>query len=182
MVRVLLLCTGNVCRSPLAEGILRHLIRREGHSAEFVVESAGTHASPGAPVSANSVEVAGEHGIDIRGHVARPLSRRMAERSDLILAMEAEHADFVRMAYPEAEEKTFVLTRYADPGGDPLGVPDPIGLGLAAYRDTFDRIETGLRAALPRILALAGLAGEVPERSAGRASDAASSMGGDDDE
>lgn len=182
MVRVLLLCTGNVCRSPMAEGILRHLVRREGHSGEFVVESAGTHAAPGAPVSASSVEVSGEHGIDIRGHVARPLGRRMVDRTDLILAMEPEHAEFLRMAYPEAGGKCFVLTSYCQPEGDPLGVPDPIGLGIEAYRETYDRIDGALRAALPRILALAGLRNDRPDESRGRATGTVPSKGGDEDE
>ncbi len=166
----------------MAEGILRALLRREGYAGEFVVESAGTHATPGAPVSANSVEVSAERGIDIRGHVARPLSRRMVERADLILAMEPEHADFARMAYSEADGKCFVLTQYCESEGDPLGIPDPIGMGLSSYRETFSRIEAGLLAGLPRILALAGVGGDRREQKTTTEIATPPREGGDDDE
>jgi protein-tyrosine phosphatase len=154
MVRVLLVCTGNVCRSPLAEGILRKLVRDAGSHGAVVVESAGTAAVEGAHASGNSVEVAARAGIDIRGHAARQLTKRLVSRSNLILTMQPEHRDWIVGKFPEAAEKTHVVTRYVDASEDSDGVQDPIGLDIDAYQETFEKIEESLRAAMPRILDL----------------------------
>lgn len=154
MVRILLVCTGNVCRSPLAEGILRKLVRDAGSHGSIVVESAGTAAVEGAHASGNSVEVAARAGIDIRGHAARQLTKRLVGRSSLILTMQPEHRDWIVSKFPEAAAKTQVVTSYADPAGARDGVQDPIGLDIDAYQETFERIEESLKAAMPRILDL----------------------------
>lgn len=154
LIRVLLVCTGNVCRSPLAEGMLRKFLREVDRHGDIVVESAGTFPAEGAPASPDSVEIAMQNGIDIRGHAARPLSARLVDRADLILTMEPEHRERILAAFPEAEAKTFVLTTYGDAGGDPDGVPDPIGLGRAAYVETYRRLDVSLRAAIPKIVGL----------------------------
>ncbi len=154
MVRVLLVCTGNVCRSPLAEGVLRKLLRDAGSHHGVIVESAGTAAMEGAHASSHSVDVAAASGIDIRGHAARQLTRRLVSRASLILTMQPEHGEWIAARFPEAAAKTHVITLYEDPAGDPEGVHDPIGLDIDAYRETFVQIEDCLRAAMPRILSL----------------------------
>lgn len=162
MIRVLIVCTGNICRSPMAEGLLRHLLRGDQRHGDVVVESAGTHPVVGAPASPESVETAAEHGVDLRGHAARPVTARLIARADLILTMEPAHRSVILGLSREAQGKTHVLTTFGDPEGDPDGVPDPIGLGSDIYRDTFDRIDASLRAALPLILAMAPEASEPP--------------------
>jgi protein-tyrosine phosphatase len=154
MVRILVVCTGNVCRSPMAEGILRKLLRDSGSHGGVIVESAGTAAMEGAHASGNSVEVAFRRGIDIRGHAARQLTKRLVNRASLILTLQPEHKEWIAGRYPDAAAKTNVITSYADPDGDPDGIHDPIGLDLDAYEETFVQIEGSLRAALPRILSL----------------------------
>jgi len=138
----------------MAEGILRRLLRAAGSHEGVVAESAGTNAPDGAHPSANAVEVAAENGIDIRGHAARPVTRRLASRSSLILTMQPEHRDWIVARHPAASDKTHVLTLFADPAGDPNGIQDPIGMDIGAYRETFAEIEGCLRAAMPRILSL----------------------------
>jgi protein-tyrosine-phosphatase len=160
MVRVLLVCTGNVCRSPMAEGLLRKLLRDNDQHGEVVVESAGTFAPEGAPASSDAVEVAAEMGVDLRGHVARALSARLIGRADLILTMEPEHAGHLLASFPEAAGKTRLITTFGDPAGDPLGVPDPIGRGQDVYKKTLRLIETSLRAALPKIFAMVAEGGD----------------------
>ncbi|MBD3162039.1 MAG: hypothetical protein GF346_07065 [Candidatus Eisenbacteria bacterium] len=151
-MRILIVCTGNICRSPMGEGLLRKMLRDRGKQGEVVVESAGTFPVEGAPASSEAVATAAEHGVDIRGHVGRALTDRLVQRADLILTMAPDHRDRLVAAYPEAEEKTELITLYGDPEGDPRGVPDPIGQGKEIYERTFLQIQRGLDAAFPKIL------------------------------
>jgi protein-tyrosine-phosphatase len=162
MIRVLIVCTGNICRSPMAEGLLRKLVRESQRHGEIVVESAGTHPLEGAPASPESIDTAAENGVDLRGHAARPVNSRLVGRADLILTMEPSHEDRILSLFREAQGKTHLITTFGDPEGEADGVPDPIGLGPDFYRETFQRIEGALRAALPRILAMVPEATEPP--------------------
>ena len=166
MVRILVVCTGNVCRSPMAEGLLRKLVRDRDCHGNIVVESAGTFPVEGASASVDAIETASEEGVDIRGHVARPLSARMVERADLILTMEEEHRERLVAAFPGVKAKTHLLTTFADPEGDPQGIPDPIGMSRETYCETYRLIERGLRKALPKILAIASGREEPTEKPA----------------
>jgi protein-tyrosine phosphatase len=129
MARVLVVCTGNVCRSPIAEGLLRAAFReRLGEAAPDVV-SAGTMGWEGSGADAKSIAAAAERGVDISTHVARALAPLDLRSADLVLAMSSEHADAVRRSDPEAVAKTFTLkelVRLVE------ALPEPAGEDLAA--------------------------------------------------
>jgi len=109
MTAILVVCTGNICRSPMAEGFLRDaLIRRFGDRAPRV-SSAGTMGWTGSPASPESVIAAGERGSDIESHLARELQPSMIEGADLILCMAGEHREAVVADVPEAAPRTFTL-------------------------------------------------------------------------
>lgn len=109
MTSILVVCTGNICRSPMAEGFLRDaLIHRFGDRAP-VVSSAGTMGWSGSPASPESVVAAAERGSDIEAHVARELRPSMIEGADLILCMAGEHREAVVADVPEAASRTFTL-------------------------------------------------------------------------
>jgi len=109
MTSILVVCTGNICRSPIAEGILRdELQRRLGDDAPRVI-SAGIAGWDDAPATPEAVEAARERGTDISGHVARRLTRGDIERADLILCMAGEHRDEAIHSVPRASAKTFTL-------------------------------------------------------------------------
>jgi protein-tyrosine phosphatase len=109
MARVLVVCTGNVCRSPIAEGLLRSaFLERLGDGAPDVA-SAGTMGWEGSGADPNSIAAAAERGVDISRHVARALSTAGLASADLVLAMSSEHALVVVREAPEVASRTFTL-------------------------------------------------------------------------
>jgi low molecular weight protein-tyrosine phosphatase len=108
---ILLVCTGNICRSPIAEGLVRKLADELGASVE--VGSVGVVGWEGSPAVHEAVLAAAERGADISGHVARRLEVSHVEEADLILCMAAEHRDAVVRLVPEGEPRTFTLKELA---------------------------------------------------------------------
>lgn len=150
--RVLFLCTGNICRSPLAEGVLRHMLDAE-LAGRVDVASAGVAAMPGQPASTNGVMACAELGVDISGHRARMLTRDLIETTDLVLAMEEHHRMAAVKLAPREAGKIHLLSQYAagSEGNAPIGVDDPIGGDLDEYRSTLREIRRYIEQALPRI-------------------------------
>jgi protein-tyrosine-phosphatase len=148
-MRILFVCTGNTCRSPLAEGIARRLVR-ERALPDVEVSSAGTSAWPEAPASDGSLLVAMEHGIDLSEHRARQLSPEIVAASDVILAMGPHHLD--RAEAMGGAGRSHLLTGYVNPA-QPRAVGDPFGGDLETYRATFEELEREIRAVLDRVAA-----------------------------
>jgi protein-tyrosine-phosphatase len=146
---VLFVCTGNICRSPMAAAILRHLLAERGVE-NLDVRSAGTAPWDGAPASEGSYLVALEHGLDLSSHRSRQLTTDIVADADLILGMSPSHVE--RAVRLGGEGKTFLLGEYAGEPADEAEVIDPFGGALEEYRATYDRLVTLLEAALPRLL------------------------------
>ena len=107
MISLLFVCTGNICRSPMAEGFTRQLL--EGVAGDFEVGSAGIMGWEGMGPTPESVTAAEERGVDISSHVARKLSPSDLARADLVVCMAGDHRETVVRMAPEAETKTFTL-------------------------------------------------------------------------
>ena len=152
-LKILFVCTGNSCRSPMAEGILKHLLKKEGVDS-VLVESAGTMAPEGMAPTNNALLAMVERGLDISGHRARTLTKEMVEDSDLIFVMEKAHQRFVEHMVPSAREKVFLLKAYRA-NGEKREVEDPIGGDLEVYRNAYDELEREIQRVFPMIKALA---------------------------
>src|SRR6201993_3650695 len=137
---VLFVCTGNVCRSPMAEGLFGRMIAER---PDLRVLSAGVSTYPGQPPSAHAVEVLAELGVDISQHRSRPLSEKVIDEADWIIAMTRSHLDSIIYLFPRAAEKVYLLREF-EPAATSLDVADPIGMGLEAYRAARDIIRNGL--------------------------------------
>lgn len=129
--QILFVCTGNTCRSPMAEAIFRQMT-----NAQIPVSSAGIFAD-GAPVSCNTISAMQEVGINISQHSSIQITREMIENAKLILTMTTSHARMLSAAFPEFKEKIQTLANWAKGDGD---VSDPFGGDLDTYRQCRDEI------------------------------------------
>jgi protein-tyrosine-phosphatase len=147
-MRLLFVCTGNTCRSPLAEGLARRLASERG-LADLIVSSAGTSAWDGASASDGSLLVAMEHGIDLSAHRTRQLSRELVAEADVILTMGPHHLERVQAL--GGSGKASLLHDFATHGESQAAVSDPFGGDLDVYRATYQELDQTLRRVLDRL-------------------------------
>ena len=146
MTSILVVCTGNVCRSPIAEGLLRDaLAERFGDHAPHV-SSAGTAAWEGESAMKESVAAAAERGTDISGHIARTVTGTMVEHAALVVTMATEHRDALSRFSPDTAHKTFTLKELvrlleklepAEETGEPVPLSERVGPADAMRRTGF---------------------------------------------
>jgi protein-tyrosine-phosphatase len=148
-MQVLLVCTGNTCRSPLAAVILQRLLR-EGGPEGVEVESAGTGAQDGAPASEGAYLVALEEGLDLSTHRARLLTPELVRRADLILAM--SRSQLWRIRELGGAGKALLLGEYATGGTGEEEVHDPFGGEVSAYRETCRQLSRLMEGTRRRLL------------------------------
>src|ERR1017187_9077055 len=157
MKTVLFVCTGNICRSPMAEGIFRQTIQGREH---YRVLSAGLGAMEGQPPSAYAIQAVKELGIDIANQRSRMLAPELVQMADYIFGMTHSHVDTVMLLYPQAAEKTFLLREF-DETLDTFekDISDPIGGSYEVYLNCRDQIEQGIVSLLQFIEQNDGTAG-----------------------
>ncbi|MFA5199983.1 MAG: L-threonylcarbamoyladenylate synthase [Candidatus Omnitrophota bacterium] len=133
---VLFVCTGNSCRSVMAEGYLKKLLKEQGR-ADVEVSSAGMMAIDGAGASFETRAVLEKVGADVSMHRARKVTKELIDRTDLILVMEKIHEEKILELAPEAKNRLFLLKEFAKINDESLNISDPIGGSYEFYQEVF---------------------------------------------
>jgi protein-tyrosine phosphatase len=157
MINVLFVCTGNICRSPTAEGVFRSMVAAEGLAGRIAADSAGTHNyHVGEPPDSRSMEAALRRGIDMADLRARKVGSADFERFDLILAMDRSHHDILSRLCPKGREDRLALFMAFAPDWGLQDVPDPYYGGDDGFERVLDMIEDGSRGVLRLLRARLG--------------------------
>jgi protein-tyrosine-phosphatase len=139
MKKILFVCTGNTCRSSMAEALMRHMLDKEGLSCSYYVSSAGTGAYPGMPASYNAVQALKAEGIDLSQHCSSAVGDDAIDSAELILTMTASHKRRMLQLRPDASSKIYTLTEYCEVPGN-KDIEDPFGGDIDTYMNCRDEI------------------------------------------
>ena len=158
-VSILYVCTGNICRSPLAEALLKDHARRHDAAARLRVSSAGTHGLTGYPATPEAQEAGRRWGLDLSAHRAREITPAIAAAADIILAATQRHHDWLRRRFPEKKNAVYLALLFphrlgAEPP-DQTDIPDPIGESVEHYLAVLGMLQPTLSGVLAGALALA---------------------------
>jgi protein-tyrosine-phosphatase len=142
---VLFVCTGNICRSPLAEYFFRDYVTKKGDGKRFDISSAGTYAFDGNHATLEAIEAGRQWGLDLRSHYARAVNGAIMSSSDYILVMTQAHRNWLLHQHPGYENKIYLTRLFPRHlSGEPkvkTDVPDPIGESVGFYLKVLEMLE-----------------------------------------
>ncbi|MCA8959908.1 MAG: hypothetical protein KDC38_05325 [Planctomycetes bacterium] len=142
------ICSGNICRSPYAEGLLRHLAREKGWGDRLRVSSAGTLGIDDAPADTLTLALAAERGFQLLSHRSRGVSRPYLENCDVVLCMGRSHVEGLREEFPELGARIYLLGSYPHLHLDGDPIPDPVGREVEVFLEVHAAIESALQPVL----------------------------------
>ncbi len=145
---ILFVCTGNSCRSAIAEGLMK---KRVKGNKSICVSSAGVAAFNGMPASHDAIAVMRKYGVDITGHRARRVTNEMIKVADYILVMDNSHRDFMFDRYWRVKKRIYLLKEFSKEKAGKLGIEDPIGRSVSFYEEVAEVIEQSIEGLVERL-------------------------------
>lgn len=150
-MNIVIVCTGNTCRSPMAEAILKDaLIKRGEEIDKFNITSSGISTTDGLDASNHSISALREMNIDLKNHKSKLLTLDLVKKSDLILTMTKAHKDIILNSMPQFSDKVFTLKEFAD--DNDMDIVDPFGGNLEIYKFTAKDIQNTINKLVDKIL------------------------------
>lgn len=149
MKKIMFICTGNICRSAMADGLMKKLVKEQNKDIE--VYSCGIFAEDGDSPTYNAVEAIKEYGVDLKNHRATNIRNSKIKDMDIILCATVSHKNNVKAMYPELKDKILTMKEYAGFDESDLDIPDPWGYDIETYRFCASTISNCLRIIVEKI-------------------------------
>lgn len=153
MLTVLFVCSGNTCRSPMAEALFNHLVHKNNMNGKMMAFSAGLAACEGMPASKEACRTMNASGVNLENHKACRFNRHRAEKADIILTMTATHKKMILMLYPDLKDKVHTVSEFVGENSD---IADPFGRGLDEYKCCAQQLDKLITLVYQKLVKLAG--------------------------
>lgn len=150
MKKIMFVCSGNICRSPMAHYYMKKKIE-EFKVEEIFVDSCGTHALDGEKATINAIEAISKYNVDLEGFQAKNIANTKIYEYDLILCLTKKHKEIILRFFKELEGKVYTLKEYADPDVKYIDIDDPWGLSLEVYKECAKEIVENIDKILNKI-------------------------------
>jgi protein-tyrosine-phosphatase len=152
MINILFVCSGNICRSPMAEGLLKKFLVEQNLDSQVTVSSAGTLGIIGNSASENGIIACHkEYDIDISWHESQGINDELLEQSDIILCMSQDHSEYINNYFPDYSYKSHILKQFAGLKDSSMDIADPVGMDLNEYNKICHELAGLIRQSMGKI-------------------------------